>query len=153
MDYIVEEKTIQAVSVAAIRFKGCYQDVGKQIKTLYQTVKNKAAGTPFCLYYDESYQEEADIDVCLPVTGVIAKQEIVLKELPDVSVISTLHKGPYSGLNLAYKALLDYAKTHNLQLKTPSREFYHKGPGMIFRGNDKNYLTEVALVLQEGEHE
>jgi effector-binding domain-containing protein len=31
---------------------------------------------------------------------------------------------------------------------TPSREIYLKGPGMIFKGNPKNYLTEIQIFLE-----
>lgn len=27
----------------------------------------------------------------------------------------------------------------------PTREIYVKGPGLIFKGNPKNYLTEIQL--------
>ena len=29
----------------------------------------------------------------------------------------------------------------------PTREIYHKGPGMIFRGSPKNYLTEIQFLV------
>ena len=32
----------------------------------------------------------------------------------------------------------------------PYREIYLKGPGMLFRGNPKNYLTEIQILVEEG---
>jgi len=29
----------------------------------------------------------------------------------------------------------------------PRREIYIKGPGMIFKGNPQNYITEIAIPL------
>jgi DNA-binding transcriptional MerR regulator len=29
------------------------------------------------------------------------------------------------------------------------REIYHKGPGMIFRGNPKRYLTEIQMLVKD----
>jgi hypothetical protein len=31
----------------------------------------------------------------------------------------------------------------------PTREIYYKGPGMIFRGNPKNYLTEIQMLIKD----
>ena len=31
----------------------------------------------------------------------------------------------------------------------PSREVYVKGPGMIFKGNPKNYLTEIQIMFEK----
>jgi effector-binding domain-containing protein len=30
----------------------------------------------------------------------------------------------------------------------PTREVYLKGPGMIFRGNPKNYVTEIQIPVE-----
>lgn len=30
----------------------------------------------------------------------------------------------------------------------PTREVYLKGPGMIFKGNPKNYLTEIQMLIE-----
>jgi hypothetical protein len=30
----------------------------------------------------------------------------------------------------------------------PMREIYVKGPGMILRGNPKNYLTEIQILVE-----
>jgi hypothetical protein len=32
----------------------------------------------------------------------------------------------------------------------PTREVYHKGPGMIFRRNPKTYLTEIQIPIEPG---
>jgi hypothetical protein len=31
----------------------------------------------------------------------------------------------------------------------PTREVYVKGPGLIFKGNPKNYLTEIQLPFKD----
>jgi len=30
----------------------------------------------------------------------------------------------------------------------PTRELYVKGPGMIFKGNPKKYLTEIQILIR-----
>ena len=147
--YHVEEKVIPEVNVAAIRYQGKYDDVGKYIGTIYKEIKGRPIGEPFSCYYDESYMEVADIMLCIPVSGEIVGKEVTLVHLPKQKVITTTHIGSYETLGVAYKSLLDYGKTQHLSLKVPSREIYHKGPGMIFKGNPSKYVTEIMIPYEE----
>lgn len=149
MNYKVEVRDIEPVTVASIRFKGKYNNVGNYIGRIYKAVIGKAAGAPFNLYYDTEYKEEADIELCVPTTRLISDISVTAKTLSAIKAISTIHKGSYSTLNLAYKTLIDYAAKHNLTCLPPSREVYIKGPGMIFKGNENNYITEIIIPYQE----
>ena len=147
--YEIEMKQIPSMTVASIRFKGKYSDVGKYIGKIYQVVKDKAYGAPLNLYYDKEYQENADIELCVPIKGTISGREgINVKVLPAMKAITTMHTGDYQKLNEAYMAVLDYAKENGLELLTPSREVYQKGPGMVFKGNPDKYVTEVIVPYQ-----
>ena len=46
---------------------------------------------------------------------------------------------------------LQYARRQGLDIQLPTREVYIKGPGMIFKGNPKKYLTEIQLPIAEAE--
>jgi effector-binding domain-containing protein len=39
-------------------------------------------------------------------------------------------------------------KERGYEVTLPTREVYLKGPGMIFRGNPKKYLTEIQLPIK-----
>ena len=41
-------------------------------------------------------------------------------------------------------------KDKGYRILMPTREVYVKGPGMIFKGNPKNYLTEIQILVAEG---
>jgi DNA-binding transcriptional MerR regulator len=148
MNYEIKVKEYDAVNVSCIRYQGKYSDVGKYIGTIYKAVKNKADGAPFSCYYDEEYKEKADILLCVPTKGLIPGTGITAKQLPSIKAIATVHHGGYGSLNLAYKALYDYMKENNLRCKLPYREIYHKGPGIIFKGNPDRYVTEIALPIE-----
>lgn len=151
MNYKIELKEFEALTVASIRYIGKYSDVGKYIGTIYKEAKGKTSGVPFCCYYDGEYKEEADIELCVPVRGKVAGANVTTKQLPKIKAITVTHTGSYETLNLAYKAVLDYAREHNLECLLPYREIYHKGPGMIFKGNPNKYVTEIVIpVEQEG---
>ncbi len=149
MNYKIEVREVAPVTVASIRYKGKYSDVGAYIGTIYKAVKNNGAGAPFNCYYDAEFKEDADIELCVPTTQIIKEDSISAKKLPAIKAICTTHIGGYDKLNLAYKALLDYADEHRINCLTPSREVYIKGPGMIFKGNENKYVTEIMIPFEE----
>jgi effector-binding domain-containing protein len=63
--------------------------------------------------------------------------------------VSLIHKGPYEKLGESYQKIFGYINSNGYQTLIPSREVYIKGPGMIFRGNPNNYLTEIQIFLKE----
>jgi effector-binding domain-containing protein len=42
---------------------------------------------------------------------------------------------------------MEYIQNKKYETVLPVRELYLKGPGMIFRGNPKNYLTEIQIFI------
>lgn len=147
MNYKVEIKNIEEVLVASVRFRGKYSDVSKYIGRLYGAVKGNASGSPFNCYYDDEYKEEADIELCIPISKMIKSNKAEVKKLPEIKAICVTHKGAYENLNMAYKAVFDYAQEHELKCTTPSREIYEKGPGKIFKGNPDNYITHIIVPI------
>jgi effector-binding domain-containing protein len=61
--------------------------------------------------------------------------------------VTLLHKGPYEDIGRSYVVVLDYVRTHGYKIVMPTREVYSKGPGMIFRGNPQNDLTEIQIQI------
>lgn len=153
MNYQINEKVVEPVAVASIRYQGKYSDVGKYIGTIYKVVKDKANGEPFHLYYDDEFKENADIELCVPTKGLLKETDsgVTCKMLPKINGISTVHIGSYETINLAYKAVFDYAKEKGISCTLPSREIYHKGPGMIFKGNSDKYETEIIIPIETKE--
>lgn len=89
------------------------------------------------------------MEVCLPVKKEIHNSDVEYKVLPAGRVISTIHLGPYDEVGRAYQRLIDYRSKHSLTKNDHTREIYIKGPGMIFRGNPRNYITEVQMPIDE----
>lgn len=144
-EYKIDIKDIEAVRAACIRFRGAYQDTGTYLSKIYRALKGHAQGVPFNCYYDSGYTEVADIEVCIPTNKFVNSDGIETKELPKCKAICTVHRGSYDFFNYAYKAVLDYANKKNLEHGLPTREIYHKGPGMLFMGNPNKYLTEIVV--------
>lgn len=148
MDYKIEMREIAPVTVASVRYMGKYSDVGKYIGKIYKAVKGNGAGAPLQLYYDGEFKEVADIELCVPITKGISDPSVTVKTLPAVKALCTTHKGGYDKINLAYKSLFDYANDNHITCLTPTREIYVKGPGMIFKGNENNYVTEIIIPFE-----
>ena len=62
--------------------------------------------------------------------------------------MALLHKGPYNELGRSYAKILAFVKEKGYEVLLPTREVYLKGPGMIFKGNPKNYLTEIQMLVK-----
>lgn len=145
----VELKDLPGTLVAGYRMKGKYSDIGKGFGKVAKAYYRQLAGTPLGLFYDHEYREgDADFEACFPVKSGSSKGECTVHELPAGSFLTLTHVGPYDQLGRTYEKLLNYAKEKKLEIDVPSREVYHKGPGMIFRGNPKKYVTEVQVPVK-----
>lgn len=147
MNESVIEKDCKEIMVMSFRLKGRYDEIGNHIGDLYKEAKGNGESPVFNLYYDEGYALEAEIELCLPLKKPVSSIKYQIRKLPCQKVISVIHHGRYETINTAYKQLIDYAKEHSYELTTPSALIYHKGPGMIFKGNPKNYITEVMIPI------
>jgi len=147
----VLEKQLGDLLVASIRVKARYEETGKFIGQLYKTAGRHAEGKPINLYWDNSYVEnDADIEVCLPVKKAIkAAAPVSTRTLIGGRAVSIVHKGPYGTQGSSYKAGIDYMTENNLTPTQVPREVFLKGPGMIFKGNPENYLTEIIWIVEE----
>ena len=148
----VEEKQTDAAMVAGIRMKGKYSDCGPVFSRLCKALGRYLAGKPLMLFYDSEYREtDADIEPCVPVRNCQPVDGISIRQLPGGRCVSLLHKGPYDQLGQSYATILDYVRAKGYTVQLPTREVYHKGPGMIFRGNPRNYLTEIQFLIEGDE--
>jgi DNA-binding transcriptional MerR regulator/effector-binding domain-containing protein len=147
--YSAGEKVVEEVLVAGLRWKGRYGDVGKIFAKLGKLVGRNIRGKPMNLYYDGEYREDdADIETCYPVASNMKMAgELILHKLPGGKCVSLIHKGPYENLNRSYAKIMEYIQKRKYETALPIREIYLKGPGMIFRGNPKNYLTEIQIII------
>ncbi len=145
-NYEIKEKTVENLLVASIRYKGRYDEMGHYIAELFKVVKGAASGPVMALYHDDSYQEEdADIEVCVPVKKMVAGKDVTTITLEGGKYLSTIHIGAYEDLSDAYKAMTDYVNEKGIISCVPSREIYLKGPGMLLKGNPQKYETEIMM--------
>jgi DNA-binding transcriptional MerR regulator/DNA gyrase inhibitor GyrI len=147
-DFEIVEKEVAPLLVASIRWRGKYSDFGKAFSKLGRAVGFGLSGKPLGLYYDLEYKEDgAEIESCFPVKKQMQLGEVSTRELPAGKCVSLVHKGPYDQLSVSYARLFEYLKSRKLEASAPIREIYLKGPGMIFKGNPRNFLTEIQIFV------
>jgi DNA-binding transcriptional MerR regulator/effector-binding domain-containing protein len=148
----IEEKFTDPILVAGIRMKGRYADCGSVFARIGKSLGRYISGKPLILHYDSEYREDdADFEPCMPVRNCKPVGGVSVRQLPGGRCVSLLHKGPYDQLGQSYAKLLDFVRANGFEVVVPTREVYHKGPGMIFRGNPKNYLTEIQFLVNGDE--
>ena len=146
----ITEKNQEPMLIAGIRIRGNYRERGRLFSTLGRKVGRHIAGPAFNLYYDEEYKEEdADFESCFPVKKAIAIEGVSVRELPGGRCLSCQHLGPYETLCESYEKIFDHSKSIDMKINYPIREIYIKGPGMIFRGNPKKYITEIQFPFED----
>jgi DNA-binding transcriptional MerR regulator/effector-binding domain-containing protein len=146
----IQERDVEPILVAAIRMKGCYGDCGKGFATLGKLLGRHIAGKPLCLFHDGEYREgDANYETCFPVRKPVEVDGVSVRELPAIHCLSYLHRGPYIELRNTYVRLMKYVHDHGYTVYLPTREVYLKGPGMIFFGNPKKFVTEIQLPVEQ----
>jgi DNA-binding transcriptional MerR regulator/effector-binding domain-containing protein len=147
--YTIEEKSLGPMLIAAIRMHGRYSECGKAFGRIARHFGRHINGPAFLLHYDDEYREnDANFEACFPVRQRKDVDGIDVRELPRGTCISLVHKGPYDDLGRSYAKVFDYLNEKGYEVEMPTREVYLKGPGMIFKGNPKRYLTEIQFPLK-----
>lgn len=148
--FTVEEKNVDTLLIAGHRMKGIYSDIGKGFGIVGKKAGRHINGKALGLYYDHDYKEEdADFEACFPVRKGTSDSEVSVRELKGGACVSLLHKGPYDTIGESYKKIFAWINEKGYKTLVPTREVYIKGPGMIFRGNPDNYLTEIVVMLDK----
>jgi DNA-binding transcriptional MerR regulator/effector-binding domain-containing protein len=145
----VEEKSVEPMLIAGIRMSGKYSECGAVFSRLGKSIGRYISGKPLCLYYDGEYREDdANFEPCFPIRKRVEAEGITVRELPSARCLSLVHQGRYDQLGRSYAKILKHAEEQKAKISLPTREVYVKGPGIFFKGNPKNYLTEILLPLQ-----
>ena len=150
ISFEVKEKELEDIIFAGNRFKGRYDEVGNAFKKVGRKAGRFICGSAMTLFYDCEYKEtEADIEGGFPVRKSLkSNNDIDCRVLKGGKAVSIIHKGSYETLNQSYEKLFSYIENKKQKSISPSREIYLKGPGMIFKGNPENYLTEILVLIE-----
>lgn len=147
----LQEKSLEPQLIAGVRMKGKYSDCGQAFARIGRSFGRRICGKCFLLHYDDEYREAAaDFEACMPILKGQSLDGISVRELPGGRCVSLLHRGPYDQLGRSYAKVFKHVRERGCQVLSPTREIYLKGPGLIFKGNPRNYLTEIQILIAEG---
>lgn len=103
----------------------------------------------FNIYHDGEHREkDVDVEFCQAVTSAGKNAEgIVFKTLPEITVASTIHKGPYEDLGPAYAFIFEWIEKNGYETVGLPRESYIQG---IWNGlAPSEWMTELQIPVKK----
>ncbi|MCK4232944.1 GyrI-like domain-containing protein [candidate division WOR-3 bacterium] len=123
----IKHKTIEEMLVTTISLN--LKERKKLYTVLDELTKNipreNIMGPPFCIFqFVTSIKEGFDVEVGLPVAQAVEIGRIKTRILPEMEVLSLVHKGPVEELKETYGKLYGCASEHGLISDEFCREVY-----------------------------
>lgn len=99
----------------------------------------------FNVYLDGEFREtDIHVEVCQAVTSRGKDGDgIVFKEVPAITAVSVLHRGPYEQLSAAYAYAMQWVEQNGYQIADRVRESYIDG--IWNKDNPQDWLTEIQV--------
>ncbi|MGL4370475.1 MAG: MerR family transcriptional regulator [Spirochaetota bacterium] len=146
---VVLEKNLDDMLFAGVRYRGRYEDLGNAFREVGRKAGRFISGPAMSMDYNLEYMEnDADIEGGFPLSKNIKAEGIDIRVIRGGKAVTITHYGPYSTLGNTYQRLFTHIEENKYAMISPCREIYHKGPGMIFRGNPAKYLTEIQILVR-----
>jgi effector-binding domain-containing protein len=101
------------------------------------------------IYYDPGYKESmVDAEVVERVsTPVPETDRIKCREIPGATMVSTIHKGCYENLHMAYSTLMKWIEENGYAVCGPNREIYLEGDWSVKSPDD--FITEIQVPVKK----
>ena len=149
----VREKDVPDLFIASIRMRGRYSEQSEKLPVLMRAGASAAVGAPFTLYHDDHpVEEDADMEICLPVKDDFGDEHVVTRRLPGGHAVSILHHGPYEQIWVSYQAAVDYINRCRLVPVPPVREIYLKSVGADGQWlPGEELLTEIQFLVSSAD--
>lgn len=140
--------------VLGMRRRGAYREIPVIFSKIFEFIFSKniqVVGYPTFLCHEITFEEvekadkeeNADIEVAVPVAGVIEhmdNEEIQLYELPGGKMAKIIHKGPYEECVPTYERLYSWIAEQGKTIIGPVREVYFNDPREV---PPEEILTEI----------
>ncbi len=159
MPYEISEKELHEQHVASVSSEvtlaGAQAAVGAGFGAIMGALGSAGVaptGAPFLVLHEVIDAENpGTIEACVPVAGPFhPTPPVVSKPLPGGLAASTLHKGAYQEVALAYHALSAWMSANGFEPSGPPREVYLNDPTAVPAGE---LLTEVVWPMRRRHEE
>ena len=123
--------------------------VGKKITEANPTLKCAEPEYCFNIYHDGEYKEkDIDVEICQAVVEFGKETDgIIFKKIPGVTVVSVMHKGPYSDFGAAYAFIFKWIEQNNHVVVDNVRESYIDG--IWNKESENEWLTEIQVPIAQ----
>lgn len=145
--YEFVEKDVPAMLVATLTEHVSLTDAGSVIPGAFRTLVEVVgpigygAGMPGVVYHEMDPHRPGDVEVFMPVKATFdPPPEISVRTLEAAHVVSTVHRGPYDQVGLAYRALTTWLAEQGKEPVGPPRELYLNDPNEV---GMQGALTEI----------
>lgn len=146
----VSIKNIESLEVAFLVYRGHVSGAQKIFPNIFKSIGGDLAGAPFMVYKNIDRETLiGEFELCMPTTVEPLGYGVRKKIIQPFNAISVIHKGPYESMNSTYNEIKDYIEKNNIDVKGVFWEIFIKGPTPIFKGNPKNYITEIIFPINE----
>lgn len=145
--YQIQKEVCKEVTYVALPFQDSYENIKTYAWRLQKVLKGNMKGPIFQMFSEEAYDETNESKLCMAIKKEIKtiSDDFYIGKIHTCPVLSLYHIGSYDTLHVGYKALLDYAEEHHLQLKLPYWQRYEKGAGVVVKGNPDKYVTQIVV--------
>ena len=148
-------KNIKPQLVASIRdVLPTYGDSGRLYGEIFKYLGKKMifkpAGPTMMICHDNEYKEnDVDIEAVVPISKKIpGSDQVKIYELPGIEEAAcTIYKGPYEGINEAYKAMMAWIESNGYQINGPDRELYFTDPRKV--KDPAENITEIQFPVKK----
>ncbi|MGC9516408.1 MAG: GyrI-like domain-containing protein [Methanomicrobiales archaeon] len=149
----IVEKVVPEIQIAYIFHTGAPEAMPELIGKVVGWVMEKGmqiVGPPFGIYYnspEEVGMENMQYDVGIPVVGEISDEgDIKIKKIPQRTVLSTIHKGPYNEVGPVYGKVYEYSVKNGYAMVGAPVEIYLNDPMEV---SESELLTEIQFPVQK----
>jgi effector-binding domain-containing protein len=153
MPYDVHVTEVAPQTILAVRIRTSLTKIGQDIPSGFGALMPvmgaqslPPAGPPLLVYHDIiDEQTDGDIEICIPVASMPeASGEVYGRELEGGAMATTVHKGPYPEIGLAYHTLMGWISEHGHEVAGPPREIYLNDPQQV---PEAELLTRVEFPI------
>jgi DNA-binding transcriptional MerR regulator len=147
-------KKVEPLKVASVRdIIPTYSQQGGmwgELEGHLATQRVRPVGPCFAIYHDEEYKErDVDAEVCEPITAdLVESQRVHVRTLPSLDVASAIHRGPYTQLGDAVKAVIQWTEINGYRIAGPEREIYLQ-PARNGSQTDPEAVTEIQFPVEK----
>ena len=105
------------------------------------------AGAPYLSYMNANEDfSQFDIELGIPVGEAVSVQgEFYMSQSYEGKAITTMYKGAYKDIEVAYIALMDYAKENSLEMTGVYYDYYISNPANT---PESELLTQVVFPIK-----